>query len=197
MPKRIDSAERDRVIASAAWRVLLRDGLAGFSVRNVADEARLATASLRRRFPTQNALRVFCLRLVADRVQQRLDRVDPSRADDPVAYAVACLEQLLPLDEDRRAEMEVFLMLASMASTDDAIRAAYDDAHAAVALACRSLLAPVIGSPDEDAVVDAARRIHALLDGLSVHLLRQADDADGAWAIEILRGEIGREARGS
>lgn len=191
MPKLIDHAERDRVIARAAWAVLLRDGLSGFSVRNIAAEADLATASLRRRFPSQDALRVYCLRLIGERVQTRLDSVDPAPAErDPVSYVVVCLEQLLPLDADRRAEMDVFLMLASLAATDDAIRLAYDDAHASIALACRSLLALTAAVGDEASVTASALRLHALLDGLALHLLRQPTTAETSWATDILRREV-------
>ena len=63
MPKLIDHSQREVEVAEAAWRVLRRDGVTSLSVRNVAAEAGLATGSLRRAFPTQDALLAFSLEL--------------------------------------------------------------------------------------------------------------------------------------
>lgn len=190
MPRLIDHVERDAVIAAAAWRVLARDGLPGFSVRRIADEAGLATASLRRAFPTQAALRTYCLRLVGERVQARMDALavasDP--AADPRGFVLACLAELLPLDAERRSETEVWLALGSLATTDADVRAAYDDSSRTIATACRSLLGmlPGPGGGDPDALAAEAQRLHALLDGLALHLVHAPPSADTAWAMDAL-----------
>src|SRR5690606_36339324 len=72
MPRRIAAAERTAEIAEAALRVLERDGLAGLSVRGVATEAGVAVASLRRAFPSQHALREYCLELIEARATARI-----------------------------------------------------------------------------------------------------------------------------
>jgi AcrR family transcriptional regulator len=201
VPRLIDHAERDAVIAAAARRVLARDGLPGFSVRNVADEAGLATASLRRAFPTQTALRTYCLRLVGERVQARMDvlavTLDP--AADPRGFVLACLAELLPLDAERRTEMEVWLALGSLAASDADVRAAYDESAETVATACRSLLgmlpaadSPVPTETGPDGVAAAARRLHALLDGLALHLVHAPPSADSTWALDALDRAVPR-----
>lgn len=183
MPKLIDHRERDALIARAAWRVLVRDGVPGFSVRRVAEEARLATASLRRAFPTQASLRAYCLRLVAERVQARIDVV-AAEAEDARTLVIVCLEQFLPLDAERRTEMEVYLALGSLALTDPAVRVAYDDAHRGMATAFRTLLGTVAGDGVD---VDAeAARLHALVDGMAMHLVHGPAGADPGWALEAL-----------
>ena len=72
MPRRIDTDARSLAIAGASLRVLERDGLAGLSVRGVADEAGIATASLRRAFPTQHSLREHCFSLIQQRASARI-----------------------------------------------------------------------------------------------------------------------------
>ncbi len=186
MPRLIDHAERDRVIAGAAWTVLTRDGVLAFSVRNVADQAGLATASLRRRFPTQDALRVYCLRLVSERVTARIEALALTPGTDPADLALTCLEQLLPLDAERRVEMEVFLALASLAPTNPAVRVAYTEAHDAIAQVCRSVVELVTGAADDTAV----RRLHALVDGLALHLVHQDPAEDTDWAVGILAAAV-------
>ena len=203
VPRLIDHDERDRQIGDAAWRVLTRDGLVAFSVRNVAEEAGIATASLRRAYPTQDALRVACLRRAAARVQERMDAVfaDPSLPApevDPLPLVTRCLEQLLPLDDERRTETEVFLTLGSVALTDDGVRAAWDEADRAVRSACASLLAlltpPGTAGGAGAAAVDERRvaRLHALLDGLALHLAHRPRRDDAGWARELLVEELTR-----
>ncbi|PYY35082.1 TetR family transcriptional regulator [Curtobacterium sp. MCJR17_055] len=190
VPRLIDHDERDAVIAAAAWRVLARDGLPGFSVRRVAEEAGLATASLRRAFPTQVALRTYCLRLVGERVQARMDAVTVDPAVDPRAFVLACLAELLPLDADRRSETEVWLTLGSLALTDPDARAAHAETERALARACRSLLALLTPEADPDELDTAARRLHALVDGLALHLVHAPPTADTGWALETLESAV-------
>lgn len=201
VPRLIDHDERDRQIGDAAWRVLTRDGLVAFSVRNVAEEAGIATASLRRAYPTQDALRVACLRRVAARVQERMDAVfaDPSLPApevDPVPLVSRCLEQLLPLDDERRTETEVFLTLGSVALTDPGVRAAWDEADRAVRSACASLLALLnpsgTGSGAPAPTERRVARLHALLDGLALHLAHRPRQDDVGWARELLAEELAR-----
>ncbi|PZF59950.1 TetR family transcriptional regulator [Curtobacterium sp. MCSS17_008] len=195
MPRLIDHDERDREIGEAAWRVLTRDGLAAFSVRNVAEEAGIATASLRRAYPTQDALRVACLRRVFEHVQRRLDALDAARTpdDDPADFAVRCLQELLPLDHERRTEAEVWTTLGSLALTDDGVRAAHDEAHALLRDACGALVGLARGAATTRDDGDTAR-LHALVDGLALHLVHQPVDADTSWAVDVLTAEVRRLA---
>ncbi|HLR93636.1 MAG TPA: TetR family transcriptional regulator [Jiangellaceae bacterium] len=67
MPRLIDHDERRERFAEATWRVILRDGVGGVSVRTVAAEAGHSTGSLRHVFASQSQLLVFALQLVVDR----------------------------------------------------------------------------------------------------------------------------------
>lgn len=201
VPRLIDHDERDREIGEAAWRVLAREGLAALSVRNVAEEAGIATASLRRAYPTQDALRVACLRRVFEHVQRRLDALHAARRphDDPVEFAARCLRELLPLDHERRVEAGVWVTLGSLALTDDGVRAAYDEAHALLRGACAALLTlartPTTTEGRADVVVTPdAQRLHALVDGLTLHLVHAPADADATWAVDVLTAEVRRLA---
>lgn len=193
VPKRIDHRVREREVAEAAWKVVARDGIGRLSVRNVAEEAGLATASLRRAFPTQDALRAYCLELVRERVQARIDAVDQSI---PVLeFVEACLLQLLPLDEERRLEMEVFIAIGILALTDDVLRGPYSTVHGELALGCRSLLTLIADDiPHHGVTADEidveARRIHALIDGLALHLVQQRRGEPTDWAVDIVSRHV-------
>lgn len=173
--------------------MVARDGVGQLSVRNVAQQAGLATASLRRAFPTQDALRAYCLELVRERTQSRIDIVDQSL---PVPeFVEACLLQLLPLDDDRRLEMEVFIAIGVLALTDSALRAPYGKVHDEIALACLSLLRMLANEGPHRDVGDGeidieSRRLHALIDGLALHLVRHRSAEPTDWATEVLSAHL-------
>jgi AcrR family transcriptional regulator len=111
MPKLVDHEERRRLIAQATWRVISRDGVRAASVRTVAAEAGLSTGALRHYFDDHASLLLFAARhsleLMAVRVFAYLSRADA----EPRATVQACLEELLPLDEQRAAESAVYFGL--------------------------------------------------------------------------------------
>ena len=75
MPKPIDHNERRERIAEAAWRVILREGVAGASVRSVAVEAGQSAGSLRHVFYSQSQLLAFALELVTTRAAARVEKI--------------------------------------------------------------------------------------------------------------------------
>ena len=191
MPRVIERAARAVEVAEAAWRVLSGRGVGALSVRTVAAEAALATGSLRRAFPTQEALLVFSLELVARRVQERIGRLDLTAP--PPAPQAAVLAELLPLDAGRRLEMEVFLHLGSLAGGGGPLRDVYDTAHRELAAVSAQVVGSLVesgwGRPDLDPALEG-RRLHALVDGLALHLVRQDPAASTAWATDVLTAHL-------
>lgn len=175
-------------MGEAAWRVVVRDGVTKLSVRNVAAEAGIAAGSLRYLFPTQETLRAYVLDLVRQRVA---DRISGMRPEQPMRRAVEMyFAQLLPLDNERRVEMEVFLSVGVLALTDPALRPAYARAHHDLREGCREMLA-LLATDLEYSGLDPdseTARTHALIDGLALHLIRQPVDESTTWAtMELAR----------
>lgn len=186
MPKLIDRKARERAVGEAAWRVVVRDGVAKLSVRNVAAEAGIAAGSLRYLFPTQETLRAYVLDLVRQRVADRISGMSPQQ---PIRRAVEeYFAQLLPLDSERRVEMEVFLAVGVLALTDPVLRPAYERAHHDLRKGCRQMLALLASDPDYSALDPGGEtaRTHALIDGLALHLIRQPPDENTTWATDEL-----------
>lgn len=186
-PKLIDHTERREHLATATWRVILRDGVAGVSVRTVAAEAGLSTGSLRHIFATQGELLVFALQLVVDRATARVAELPTQdTAVDTVEMVAA---ELMPLDRERRAEMEVYLALFTAANADPDLRGPRDAAHQKMRDACRWMLDELADRealPVETDLEVEAIRLHALLDGLAAHLVYEPPDADPEWAHRVL-----------
>lgn len=200
MPRTVDLDDRRRIVGEAAWRVLVRDGPTEVSVRKVAAEAGLPPSSLRYTFPTQASVRDAAVALLVSRLRARVDRAASATGGHDAARAV--LLELLPLDDERRAEMEVTVAFAALALTDASLRAAHEQTHAAVHDVCALALAHLgasgaagavggVGTPGaaEPADVDV-ELTHAVVDGLALHLLAQAVGTDASWAVTALDAHL-------
>jgi AcrR family transcriptional regulator len=178
MPKIVDHAERREQIARALWRVLRRDGIRSVSVRTVATEAGWSAGALRYYFPDQAELLGFAMQLVTDRVTARIG--DLPAAGDAVARGVAILEEVIPLDADRRAEFEVWLTFVSQARLSPQLQERLEAAHDSLHDMCRSVLDGLVelGAARRDlALATETQRLHALVDGLSLHAATVPDQA--------------------
>jgi AcrR family transcriptional regulator len=188
MPPRLDRDARRAELAEAVWRVVREQGVGAVSVRTVAQQAGVAVGSLRHVFPTRAELLEFSAELIVQRAAQRVRAVPDD--DEPLARAQAVLEELLPLDATRRAEMDVNLALVAEAPALPRLAGIRDEAHAGIATLCQQAVERLGGRADATTV----RRLHALLDGLALHLLAQDPEADVSWARSLLRAELERIA---
>ena len=179
MPKLVDHEARRVAIAEAVWRVIRRDGLARASVRGVARESGLSAGSLRHVFATQSELLAFSMRLVAERIEARVRALVPT--GDVRGDAEAAIHELLPLDDDRRAEAEVWLAFAGQALVDDRLRALREEVdgllHRFSAQLIDALADAGALAPGADRSLEA-ERLGAVIDGLVVHALMRPDRAD-------------------
>ncbi|EYT62505.1 MULTISPECIES: TetR/AcrR family transcriptional regulator [Curtobacterium] len=191
MARSMDVDERRRTVSEAACRVLARDGLGALSVRNVAAEAGLPPSTVRYTFPTQASVRSHALELVFDATAARVDSVP--RDLRGTAYAHAVLLELLPLDEERRIELDVYLGLGTAALTDAELRPFHDRVVDEMRQWCAQILRAV-GVPDA-AVPYETRRLHALVDGLAMHIVRVDPGGDASWAIDTLDRHVAGIAR--
>lgn len=174
MPKLIDHQERREEIAAAAWRVILRDGVGGASVRTVAAEAGLSTGSLRHVFATQSQLLAFAMELVLVRADARVMAL-PKR-DTALQSAEDFVAELLPLDEERRVEMEVYLALFAASGSDPKLQDARNEAWKRVHNASHMIITLINrteGPASDEEFEHEVSRLHALLDGLAAHLVWQ------------------------
>jgi AcrR family transcriptional regulator len=176
MPKIVDHEQRRRELGHAVWRVIRRDGVDHASVRTVAEEAGWSPGALRHYFATQSELLAFAMRLVVERIEARIAALD--RAADPRQAVEQVLHELLPLDDERRAENEVWLAFTARALTDPELRVQHDEVHDALHQACASAIDTLAAAGPANAGTATAlqaERLHALTDGLAVHTALRPD----------------------
>jgi AcrR family transcriptional regulator len=191
MPKMVDHAERRREIAESVWRVVRHDGLAAATVRAVAAEAGWSPGALRHYFGTQDELLTFTMQLVADRARARIAELP--HTTDPRRWAERALSELLPLDDERRAENDVWIAFHTHVLVDPAIGAVRDETYDAIRALCRRVVATLAsgGGPLPAARADLlARELNVLLDGLALHAALRPDQWPPRQLRRVLRHHL-------
>lgn len=188
MPKVVDHEQRRRELAHAVWRVIRRQGVEHASVRTVALEAGWSPGALRHYFATQSELLAFAMRLVVERIEGRIAAID--QATDPREAVEQVLHELLPLDDERRAENEVWLAFTARALIDPALRHQHNEVHAALHQACASSIQTLAAARNDNAgqaPAPEAERLHALIDGLAVHTALRPDLMKPEQIVAVVR----------
>lgn len=170
MPKVVDHEVRRKEIADATWRVVRRDGLEKASIRNIAKEAGMSTGSIRHYFDNQTDLLSFSMRLVSERVRERIMHMPLT--GDPLSDIEKLVEELLPIDEERVAEGQVWLSFTGRAITDPTIRSLSQEVHDSITKVFRKIMENMEADNLLKEGIEPEleiMRFHALVDGLAVH----------------------------
>jgi AcrR family transcriptional regulator len=187
MPKLVDHQQRRSQLAEAMWTVIRRDGLERASVRNVARQAGLSMGSLRHYFATQSELLCFAMQLVGDRAAARIAALEP--AADARHAAERLLHELVPLDDERRAEAEVWLAFTGRALVDPRQRTIHQEIHDQLNGACTTainlLVEAGLTAEGLDLALEAGR-LHALLDGLALHAVMRPAKVPPSRIVAVL-----------
>ena len=163
MPKIADKQQRRGEIVDAAIRVILRDGLAGASMRVVAREAGCTIGMINHWFSSRDDL----VEATFDRAMQ----VEMSRAMSIVSTPESYIEaagEFLPLDERRRDEVRIWIAFYAMVlcGRDDERRRTERCA------AVRKAAVEGLSSFYEPAVChDIVDRALVLIDGIAINAL--------------------------
>lgn len=169
MPKIVDHDKQKQLVAEAVWRIIRHKGLEQASVRNVAEEAGLSAGSLRHYFNTQSELLAYSMELIGGKVKARAEQ----HANRPLLQGIQLvIEELLPLDAERRAEMEVWFAFTAKAMSDSKLNElsvqVYEEMQGTFRIMMNELVAMNLAKPELDVELEA-ERLHALIDGLAVH----------------------------
>lgn len=169
--------QREKIVR-ATWAVIRREGLENASVRNVAQEANLSVGSLRHYFSTQSDLLVYSMELIRKKSDERIEAMRLFGNGPSIEDILEVLRQFLPLDLERKLEMEVWLSFSSKALVDEAIRAKCQELLENSYQMLRTILELLIFLKEarEDLDIDVeVIRLYALLEGMSYHCIMLPD----------------------
>ncbi|CUU49746.1 TetR/AcrR family transcriptional regulator [Clostridium beijerinckii] len=171
MPKIVDHENQKEIIAGAAWKVIQNNGIENATVRKIAQESGLSPGALRHYFNSQDQLLEFAMKLVVEHVEQRFLNINVQTDSITLACAKEILLNLIPIDEERMLEMEVWLSLSIKALNESSLKKISDDTYDLIFKAIFNVLRQLneahLLKPNLDLELEA-QRLHILIDGLSL-----------------------------
>jgi TetR/AcrR family transcriptional regulator, transcriptional repressor of bet genes len=121
MPKRVDPLAQRRSIAEAVFRLAVARGADAVSMRDVAAEAGVSLGMVQHYFRSKDEMLLFALDHMRDRVAGRLQaRLGSLAGAGPRDIIRAVLTELLPVDQDSRAEAIISVAYYSRAAVTPA-----------------------------------------------------------------------------
>lgn len=176
MPKLVDHEKQKQLLAEATWRVIRRHGMEQASVRHIAGEAAISVGSLRHYFATQSELFAYSMELVAERVDSRIASL--SLHGPPIEDMKKVLCQLLPMDEESRLEMEVWMAFTTKAMADSSLKPlshkVFEKMRQGMKLIINSLIELEMAESGLDIELETTR-LHSFIDGLAMHAVISPD----------------------
>lgn len=190
MPRVVDHRQRRRELVDAVWQLIIEHGLAGITIRAVAERSGWSSGAVRHYLPTREAIVDAAAQRVGEVIEQRVRAVDATAS--PLEMLSGVLIAVLPTDESSRRASEVWLAFVGQAVSDRAIADAQGILYRDLNRLLVELLASmttigyrVDGGPDA-----AAAELQALVDGLTVHVL--LGRVEVAEAETLLRTAVSR-----
>ena len=193
MPRTADHDERRRQVAEALLRTIAKKGLAKTTFADVADELGASVGLVQRYFRSKDDLLRFGVEHLYKRGAERSDAVERTLPVRDLMFRIA--RTLLPLDEERRLELTVWLEFLPATVHDPDMA----ELHRATTRELVDGLAEGLDvaqhhgelSADLDTRAEAAALV-AFTDGLTVHRLTSPDVFDDAIAEHLLRQYFAR-----
>jgi AcrR family transcriptional regulator len=171
VPKIVDHDQRRRELAAAVWQVIARDGVEAISIRSVATASGWSSGALRHYFATRAELLAFACEQVIEQVTERISTM--LRTSDPVPAVRSILLETMPIDDTRRTEDSIAFAFLALGLGDPVLARVQRRHFTSMYELCLRLVRDLA---DRDALaatgqdVEAlARRMHAVVDGLTVH----------------------------
>lgn len=190
MPKKVDHDKRKIQIAEATWKVIVDEGIEEASVRKVAKSAGFSTGSLRHYFSSQSELLRFSMELVSDRIIQRVKGREFIEDQNPLEFVTEGVCEVLPINEEQKIEMEVWLVFSAKALVDTTLRnlnnKVYNDMHQGLGNVVRALQFFKLAKDELDFDMEV-NRLHAIVDGMAMHHLLNPEQFTHDKMIQTLK----------
>jgi AcrR family transcriptional regulator len=170
MPKRVDPTERRTLIADALMRVAAEQGLEAVSLRHVAAAAGATTGLVQHYFRTKDEMMLFALDVVSAHTEARISAAVGTLGPAPAPRDLvrAMVTQMLPLDDERRADGKVALAFFAYAAT----RPQVAEVQRRGSLGLRDYFATLMPT-------GAATMLLALVEGLGLYMI------SGTYSAEV------------
>lgn len=200
MRKRLDPETRRTMIAEAVLTLVARGGLDAATVREVATEAGVSAGMVQHHFRTRDEMLQFACEFMLEQTRDRIGALIAALPEpkEPRAILGAMFREMLPLDEQKRNGVRVWMAYLARAVVEPELEAFMRDMHEGTHAAIVDLLrlAQATGEVRSDIDVEAtAKELFAMADGLVSHVLLEHYTGDAALA--VIDAALGRVFAGS
>jgi TetR/AcrR family transcriptional regulator, transcriptional repressor of bet genes len=176
MPKQVDHQARREQITEAVYRLIAQRGFDAVSLREVAAEAGVSMGLVQHYFRTKDQMLHFALERMRDRVVRRVEHRLANLAEARTTRAVlrAMMLEVIPMNDESRADACVSMAFFNRALVDPSYTAALQDTYPSAIAVVSQLLhqardnneLPPDRNPEQEAV-----NLYALTQGLLGPLL--------------------------
>lgn len=180
-------------MADALLRTVARRGLRQTTLVDVAEQADVSVGLVQRYFRTKDDLLRFGVRAMYERVEERLQSlvIEPPLRD----LLLTLLQTFLPVDENRRDELVLWLEFLPVTRTDPKLSRLHHAATRGLVDGVVEVLSGAQRAGEVAASVDVhdeALSLTALVDGLSLHLLATRRIYDAETVRRVLTAAVDR-----
>lgn len=191
MPKKVDHVKQREKIAEATWNVIAKGGMEKATVRNIAREAGVSVGSLRHYFSTQAELLSFAMKLVSERVSQRINEIDFSMP--PLDAMKRMIREVLPLEDDTKKEMEVWFAFTQKALSEPELQPLSKEVYLKMRYGFEQVIKTLVkldlARPNINVELEVDR-LYALIDGLAIHGLMHPEYLSNEMIESILDNHL-------
>ncbi|WP_432524060.1 TetR/AcrR family transcriptional regulator [Kineococcus sp. SYSU DK006] len=170
MPRRRDVDGQRAALSAATWAVLAEQGLAGLTLRAVAERAGCSTGLVLHAFPGKRALLVHARELLHRRSAERAEAAEAAAqaaGADPWEVLRAALVQALVVDERTREDARVWTGFLAAAVADPELAALHAAHHLVFVRRVERLLARCRPDLPPGRRTDEAVALVALVEGVT------------------------------
>ncbi|MFD1168763.1 MULTISPECIES: TetR/AcrR family transcriptional regulator [Bacillaceae] len=188
MPRIVDHEKKRKSIAEAAWNIIKKEGIEKASIRRVAIEAGMSAGALRHYFSTKDEMLLFIMDYYLEEGKKRSQ--SKSWSDNPLQAVAEVLLELVPIDEEKKIETSVWLILALQSLTSDTLKEKKDEMTNGMYELANSMIEILVLQgilSDSTNVKLEKSRLAALIDGLSIHALLRPDVYTPEKVKEVIR----------
>jgi AcrR family transcriptional regulator len=197
MARRTDHNERREAFAAAALRVIMRAGVGGLTVREVAKEAGFTTGALTHYFRSKDQVLIEASEYSAKLVRPRMER--KARGSDTLSALKGVVEEALPITAAVRGYWRIWFGFWERAAYNPVVakvmRARYDEWRGRLAVLISRAQTEGAAPTTFDADL-AAQELVALVDGIAIQVLLGTGRIPAARQREIIDNWIGLMAAG-
>ncbi|MER7334076.1 MULTISPECIES: TetR family transcriptional regulator C-terminal domain-containing protein [unclassified Micromonospora] len=166
MARRRDLQGHQERLSAATWSVLAEHGLAGLTLRAVAERAGCSTGLVLHTFPDKQALLVHARTLLHERTAARADAAQASGLE-PLDALRAVLMQAASGSDDKREEARVWVGFLAAALADPELARLHQAHNRAFLRRIQHLLAACRPDWSQDQTMRSATALVSLVEGLN------------------------------